>query len=337
MNAKKRGNRYRAEACKTIDGKKIRKSFTADTKAEAEMLATVWQNRAKLDETHPTVGKALDTYIERYRVTWSPRTVRENKLMAERIKASLDRVCVEDMDTKAVQNYLNELALTKSPKTVRNMVGFLVAALTLDRDVRFKLRYPERPPVEYSIPDANSLNLLLKNSDGILRLAIALGSKGLRRGEIAALKYKDVLYDLKAVYIHSDMVKNEAGQWEVKKMPKTAKSVRRVLLPPEVMAMIGEGDPEDFIINRSPEWITKHFIKLRDSLGMSCRFHDLRHFMVSYNHANGIPDQYTQEQGGWSTDNTLKSVYRNSLPDKAVTFARKSNEAYSKEVFKDII
>ena len=35
---------WNVQAYKTIDGKKIRKSITAETKAEAEYLAEQWQN-----------------------------------------------------------------------------------------------------------------------------------------------------------------------------------------------------------------------------------------------------------------------------------------------------
>ena len=71
------------------------------------------------------------------------------------------------------------------------------------------------------------------------------------------------------------------------------------------------------IVDTTPNRLTDRFCYLRDSLGMTYRFHDLRHYYASINHALGIPDQYIMEMGGWKTDRTLKAVYRNTLkPEK---------------------
>jgi hypothetical protein len=43
----------------------------------------------------------------------------------------------------------------------------------------------------------------------------------------------------------------------------------------------------------------------------------------------GVPDQYIMERGGWSTDSTLKSVYRNTMSDKSKVFNAKAVEYYS--------
>ena len=45
------------------------------------------------------------------------------------------------------------------------------------------------------------------------------------------------------------------------------------------------------------------------------RFHDLRHYSASIMHAINIPDQYIMQRGGWSSDRTLKDIYRGTLDD----------------------
>ena len=73
----------------------------------------------------------------------------------------------------------------------------------------------------------------------------------------------------------------------------------------------------------TPDQVTDKFCKLRDRLGMKkFRFHDLRHYYVSVNHALGVPDQYIMSMGGWSTDRTMKSVYRNTLAPEKDKFAK---------------
>ena len=63
---------YRCLACKTIDGKKINKSFTAATKKEAELLAIEWQNENSITDNSITLSKAVDNYIALRRNTVSP-------------------------------------------------------------------------------------------------------------------------------------------------------------------------------------------------------------------------------------------------------------------------
>ena len=65
------------------------------------------------------------------------------------------------------------------------------------------------------------------------------------------------------------------------------------------------------------------------------RFHDLRHYSASIRHALNIPDAYIMQEGGWSSDSTLKSVYRHALDDeqdKMADIAIKYFDAISHEI-----
>ena len=77
------------------------------------------------------------------------------------------------------------------------------------------------------------------------------------------------------------------------------------------------------IVELTPDQVTEQFCVLRDKLKMKkFRFHDLRHYYVSVNHALGVPDQYIMRMGGWSTDRTMKAVYRNILIPERDKFAQ---------------
>lgn len=115
-------------------------------------------------------------------------------------------------------------------------------------------------------------------------------------------------------------------------MPKTSDSVRSVELPPQVIQMLGDGDPDDYVVRSTPAAISDAFGRLRNRLGMSCRFHDLRHYSVSIMHAIGIPDQYIMQRHGFSSDVVLKAVYRNTLSDKSNQFTAKTNEYFANNV-----
>ena len=47
-------------------------------------------------------------------------------------------------------------------------------------------------------------------------------------------------------------------------------------------------------------------------------------------HAIGVPDIYIMERGGWSSDKTLKAIYRNSLTDYQRKYTDMTNDYFSK-------
>lgn len=57
------------------NGKRIMKSFTAETKKEAEFLAAQFTARHKEPVSEMTVGKAIDKYIESKSNILSPTTI----------------------------------------------------------------------------------------------------------------------------------------------------------------------------------------------------------------------------------------------------------------------
>lgn len=53
----------------------------------------------------------------------------------------------------------------------------------------------------------------------------------------------------------------------------------------------------------------------KKSMAILVRFHDLRHYAASIMHALNVPDQHIMQRGGWSSDKTLKQVYRGTIND----------------------
>lgn len=314
--------------------KKIYVSFTASTRAEAVRQAAEFSTKKKVDISSLTVGEAVDRYIEAKRAVLSPSTVR-GYTTTKNLMASISGIRVKSLDSARVQLWISQLSESRKTKTVRNAYGLLTAALGMFSDVSFKVTLPQKEVIERNIPTDTQVSLLMQEAkkDPELYLAIILASQGtLRRGEICALKHKDVLRDFNALYIHADIVKGTDG-WHYKEAPKTDSSVRRVSLSPSVIALIPKGEPDEYIFSFvTPSALGSRFNRLRDRLGFKCRFHDLRHYAASIMHAIGIPDQYIMAQGGWASDNILKSVYRNTLADKSAYFNEKAAEYFDEKL-----
>jgi integrase len=306
------------------------RSFTAPTKAAAEMAAAKFANdKKRFKVADLTVGEAVMEYIKKKEPVLSPATIKGYYVTLRNL-GEISKVKISALSSDDLQKWVNSLTTSLSPKSIRNRYALIMAVVSGYSERHYHATMPARPPLVYDVPTDDQVKLLIREAEGDLKLAILLSAVGtLRRGEACALKYKDVYRDQSAVFVHADLILNNNKEWIYKDIPKTASSVRMVPLPAEIMALIPEGDPEAFIISCSPDAITKRFFRLRRRFGLSCRFHDLRHYAVSILHAIGLPDQYLMERGGWRTPNTLRNVYRNTLSDRSKEYADKANGYFS--------
>jgi integrase len=317
------------------NGKRKYVSFTASTKAEASRMAAEFQTNKKYENTpNVFIGEAIEKYIASKTNVLSPSTLVGYERMKKYYKP-IWFVRIASLNSLALQNFVNDISAKVSPKTCRNIFALLMSAISLYSDRNYKVKLPQKIAIERNIPCDEEVKMLIENANPRLRLAIILGSQGLRRGEICGLKYRDLLVDFSAIYIHSDMIKGENG-WILKECPKTDSSNRRVILPKQIIQMMvdckGDKTDNDFIVDLLPDTVTTKFVALRNRLGLKCRFHDLRHYAASILHSIGVPDTYIQERCGWGSDNVLKSVYRNSLADKSRQFTELANDYFDKTI-----
>ena len=311
------------------NGKEVFKSFTASTKKEAELMALEWKN-GKRHTTSLKVSEAIAGYIKAKTPVLSPSTVRGYNGMAERYFSYINDEKLDALTTEKLQLFVSNLAERVSPKTVRNVHGFLMSVIGFYLpDRAFKVTLPQMYKAITSAPSDGEISALYEGGNDTLKICIALSAFGsLRRGEISALKYGDIRPG--AVYIHADFVKDTDGVW-IYKPPKKPDSVRLAPLPQAVIDMLGQGDPDDFIIKWKPDTITKRFIEHRNNYNTSIRFHDLRHYYASIGAVLGIPSNYLESFGGWAQGGkTMKEVYQNNIIPMSDLYARKMTEHFDK-------
>lgn len=325
--------RCRVYVGKDARGKDLYKSFTAPTKRKAEMQAVQYLNSPELQmQKEPTVlvKDALERYITAKAGVLSPSTIRGYRQMQGTHFARIERKDVYKLTTEDMQKFVSSIAGTVSAKTVANIYGLLTSAIFMFRpDASFKVSMPKKIKHRRTSPTNQDITRLFKTAEGDLKTSIALAAFGsLRRGEICALKYKDL--NGCTLYIHADMVKNSEEKFVYKEIPKTSDSVRKVVLPEEIAQLLGSGDPDQYIIRKTPNAITSAFIKLRDKLDLDIRFHDLRHYYASIGAVLGIPDTYMSDFGGWRRGSgVLKEVYQDTMEDAGVEYRQKLNAHFS--------
>jgi integrase len=282
------------------------------------MQASLFANdKKRYSRANLTVSEAVQKYIQAKETVLSPATIRTYEQIAKTHLTTIGPVMIDTVTNADLQNWISALSVKLSAKTVKNVYTLVTSAISLYTEKSFRVTLPTRQPHQYSIPTDADVALLIQEARPDLKIAIVLGSCGLRRGEVCALKYMDILRDFSAIYIHSDMVLDKNKQWIHKDMPKTSDSVRSVELPPEVIQMLGDGDPDDYVVRSTPAAISDAFARLRNRLGMSCRFHDLRHSYATRLAASGVHMRVAMELCGWSSVEMAARVYTHVSSDMA--------------------
>lgn len=320
----------------TENGKRKYKSFTCDDpsprgKRKCEAMAAAW---ARDKEQHPagqkTFKQAAEEYINLRTAVCSPRTIEEYTAYLDRYLSDLLSMNIDRINRNDIQRLVNQISAGHSPKTVRNVYGFAVSVLKAYRpDFSVSVKLPQKKEIELHIPTDAEIKQIMSAVEGKnLELPILLAAFGpMRRGEICALRAESI--DGNVVHVYENMVRKKVDgkkTWVIK-TPKSAAGDRHIVFPAFV-AQKWQGKTGR-IVDICPDTITKSFSILLDELHIEhFRFHDLRHYSASIQHALGVPDIYIMQRGGWSSDRTLKQVYRHALDDKTKEQTQKINQYF---------
>jgi integrase len=319
----------------TKEGKVVRKSITATTRKELKAKASLYKVQHPSAPADLTFARAVDLYIESSEATLSPSTIRGYRSVARKLcglpLASMPLNSITKTDVQQAIDQLSTQTADKtppalkgidtgkdysnsriSPKSVRNAYGLITAVLTRYDIVIKGVRLPQKVRSVITVPGDDDMKQILAAAKGTaLEVPIMLAAiGGMRRGEICALKIEDL--EGNVIHVSKSMVKDKDGSWVVKP-PKTFGSDRYVELPSYVADLIRS---QGYIVRCTPSTLSDNHARFLDRHGLPhIRFHDYRHHMVSALHAAGVPDHYIMQRGGWSSDYTMKNVYRHTLAD----------------------
>lgn len=315
---------------KDVDGRKHYKSFTAPTKAEAQFLAAQWKtHRAEEKKPNLTLYEAVTRYINIKRGVLSPGTIRGYEGIQRSHMKEIGRTPIQELTSTIVQVWISDMAANLSPKSVRNAYGLLSATLDMFApELQLKVTLPAKQRPELYCPSDDDIKKLLAHIKGTeLEIAVLLAAFGpLRRGEICALTSDDVKGN--TVSVNKSIVRGPDGEW-ITKQPKTYGSYRDVEFPPFVIDRMKGIKGQ--IIKCTPDRISSRFQRALIQTDLQhFRFHDLRHYAASIMHAIGVPDQYILQRGGWSSDNVMKTVYRNTIDLETARQNKKINQHFEK-------
>lgn len=313
------------------NGKIHRKSFTADTKKEAELIALDFQqNGRKKKQSEMTIKDCVLSYTNARQNVLSPKTIYDYRKTVLNCGEKFANKKIISLKQEDFQNFFNEYSKTHNYNSCAKVLRVLKACFrAYDFDIP-KINLPQKKKQEIIIPTKEEIENLLQIVAGTdLEIPIMLGAYGgLRAGEICALDYSDFDFENNTVSISKAMV--YAGKFLIKST-KTTSSDRVVEIPKFVIDKIKERQREGKpLISYKPNYLSK---KLKQTLEKNnlkhFRLHDLRHFNASVMLALGVPDLYAMKRLGHSTPMMLKTVYQHIISDKEKEVNDRINDFFS--------
>lgn len=328
--------RRRVYIGRDASGKRMYKSFTAESKDALDIAVGAWKAaggvEAEQAEKDPalSVAEAVRRYIDLKSGVLSPATVKGYEADAKNYIThdSIGLRDVNELTTRDAQLWISTLSEKLSPKTVKNAYGLFISSVRLFRPGWDpKVTMPQRRPPELYCPsDADVKALLAAAKDPELEIAILLAAFGpMRRSEICALTSADIHGN--TITINKALVQNKDKDWELKGT-KTVSSNRSIEMPPFVIDRLK--GIKGRIIKSTPSGLSDKFQRaIREADCPRFRFHDLRHYGASIMHAIGVPDKYIMARGGWASDGVMKRVYQNVIQEEQAKQTAVINDHFS--------
>lgn len=305
-------------------GKEIRKSFTGpDKKAILRAASAYVDEHRHVNDSACTFAGAAREFMDLHESVLSPATIRGYANVANQIMTRAPwfwNARIYSISCDDLQKLIDLLCRGHlSPKTIKNYTGFVSTVLT-SKQIRMPIAiHPQRVRPELNVPDIFTVKrtVAAAKDNPELWICIMLAATGpLRRGEIAALEMQDIDFENGVIHVCKDMVMGRDKEWHIKP-PKTPSSDRYIVMPPEVINAIQK---QGYVTNWTPKQIYNKFNWLLKKNGIPhYRFHDLRHFCVSYLKAKGIEDLYIAQRTGHSDYAVLRNVYAHTLQDHQKT------------------
>lgn len=329
----------------------VTRTFVGGKRAAAKALAGLVTEveEGTFDRTRATVAQLLDKWLEQIEPTRRPKTLAEYRSKIDkRIRPALGAVRLDKLGPDNLDAWYRKwLEEGLSPSTVHHLHAILSTALNqavkwgwIDRSPAARASAPPLRQTPMKIPTPEELNQLHHRAadvDPVLATAIALAAlTGARRGELAALRWSDV--DLVAGRLRigrsltvvsgivhvgptkthqiRDIALDQIGvnvlrdHWEyVKDLSERASSP--LVQDPFVLSYNANA-----ALSVGPDTITHRFASLTKRLGMSYRFHDLRHFSVSTLIAAGVDVRTVAERHGHAQATMTLNRYAHALPER---------------------
>jgi integrase len=303
-----------------------------------------------VDPRKLTVGDFLPAWLEgKQSLRPSTRASYESHIQLYLVPHLGDIVLIE-LGSEHIERMYREIMVANaarsravSPATMRRIHATLTSALStaerrgwVRRNAAATVELARAPkPISQAWTSTEFARFLsLIDGDRLHLLYLLLGMRGLRRGEVVALRWRDV--DLQAGWLRIEQSAVNVNGETVLGPPKSSSGVRTVALDPQTVAKLhwhgcqqrlenrdrigtpvlselvftdAEGEPLD------PTFVSRHFDRLVKKHGLPrIRLHDLRHTSASIGLASGETLLEVSRRLGHSSISVTADIYSHIAP-----------------------
>lgn len=307
---------------KTYKGKVYTLNFDHKPSQKEITMAMAEKLNNNDDSVAGTFKQKAQEYIKIKSNVLSPSTLGGYEKILRCISDDFKNKNMYDIDQILIQKELNDYSVGRSPKTVKNMSGFITAVFGLYRpNMNINVTLPQAIKYESYLPKEEEIKVILKavkNTD--YSIPFQLGVLGMRRSEVCAASIDKIEGNF--LTIDSAYVYDQNNKPIIKHLTKTTEGKRRIYLPD---SLIKEINQKGYIFNKQPHNLVRVLHEKQDELNIPrFRFHDLRHFYASYA-SMYMTEAEVMESCGWQSSSTMKRIYRHAMEkekqDKQKTIA----------------
>jgi len=322
-----------------------------------------------------TLGDWLEQWLDSYVVMHTSLRTQEsyNSIINRHILPSLGSIPLNQLQPQHIQSYyaqalssgrtdkkggLSARSVLYHHRILSEVLSHAVKMGIVIRNVAELVDPPrvERVKMSTLTPDEVSIFLDSAKDTSYYVFFATLICTGLRRGELLALKWRNVDIDAGLLAVVETAYKLGNGEYVIKE-PKTPHSRRNVSLPPSLMGLLREykADQEllriqlginlnndDFVFIRpdgnplNPNAVTLAFKRIIRKAGLKhIRLHDLRHTHATLMLKAGIHPKIVSERLGHSNIGITLDTYSHVLPGLQEAAAERFDKILDESSFGD--
>lgn len=331
----------RRRPTKLVPGENTPASRNDAERVLTQMLANA--DAQTLNDSSAPIGQVLEQWYTTGLRTWSPTTAAGyRQIIDSRLLKRWGKTRLRDLRRADLMAWHDELfAAGRSLPRVRRVHAVLRRALNhaVERELLAvnvaaggKMLPTERRP-DVAPPSPEELDrvmALIDEADPNLGAFIRVASWcGMRRSEMCGLLWADVDFDQAEIRVHRAVV--QIGRNLYEKDTKTHQQ-RRISMGPETMAVLrahrdrflveGRIGARSYVWTRSdldgakpwaPDTVTAAWSRHRTAAGVTCRLHDLRHYMATQVLDAGESISTVQARLGHSKASTTLDIYAHAI------------------------
>ena len=206
-----------------------------------------------------TIEDACKNYIASKRNVLSPSTAGGYQKIIRALSDDFKAIKISQVKQIDIQNEINRYAEGRSPKSVKNLHGFISAVLKLYvPNISLNTTLPQKKKYNRYVPTEDEVKRILEASKGSgYHIGFQLAVFGMRRAEISAAQISDIHGNL--LTINKDRIYDEENHIMTRDNTKTEESTREIYLPDK---LIDEIKKTGVIYDKTPPMLVNTKISL---------------------------------------------------------------------------